>query len=390
VYVDETGALAAARERDAEAGRGRFRGPLHGVPVGIKDIFHVAGLRTGAGAGGFAHEMPVAHAVAVARLLAAGAIVLGKTATTEFAYMDPAPTRNPWNRDHTPGGSSSGSAAAVAAAMVPLALGTQTVGSVLRPAGYCGVVGVKPTYGVVPTEGVIPLAWSLDHVGCFARTVGDAVLALGVLADRPLAVAPAPPRIGVPQGWVSRAAGEVATHVGEVALRLAEAGATVEATELPASVAGIEAAGRLVMAVEAAAYHTARFGADPSRHGPGVAGLIRAGRAVSGLDYVQADRARAAFRQAMTPVFDRYTVLLTPVAPTPAPPGLSSTGDPSFCAPWSFIGAPALALPSGMTATGLPLAVQLVAGVGRDTALLGAAGWCERVLGPAAVALGSR
>src|SRR5213593_1942099 len=181
-HVDEKGALAAARERAEEAKRSTVRGPLHGIPVAVKDIFHVAGLPTTAGARPFAHSRPGEDAPSVARLRAAGAIVLGKTHTTQFAYRDPAPTRNPWNLAHTPGGSSAGSAAAVAARMAPLALGSQTVGSVLRPAAYCGVVGFKPSHGRISAAGVVPLAWSLDHVGIFARTVEDCALALGLLA----------------------------------------------------------------------------------------------------------------------------------------------------------------------------------------------------------------
>src|SRR2546425_1242608 len=177
VHVDAKGALAAARLAEHAA----VRGPLHGIPVAVKDIFDVAGLPTTAGAPPFAHRRPDEDAASVALLRAAGAIVLGKTHTTQFAYRDPAPTRNPWNLAHTPGGSSSGSAAAVAARMVPLALGSQTVGSVLRPAAYCGVVGFKPTHGLVPTAGVIPLAWSLDHVGVFTREVADAAAAFPLL-----------------------------------------------------------------------------------------------------------------------------------------------------------------------------------------------------------------
>jgi amidase len=265
--------------------------------------------------------------------------------------------------------------------MVPLALGTQTVGSVLRPAAYCGVVGVKPTYGLVPTAGVIPLGWSLDHVGCFARSVADAALALGVLAGRALAVAAAPPRIGIPRAWVDRAEPEVAAHVTSMAARLADAGARMEPTELPPSVEAIDGAGRLVMAVEAAAYHTGRFGGDLSRYRPGVAGLVRSGLGVSGVAYVRANRERARFRQDMAPFLDRYTVLIAPVAPGPAPKGLASTGDARFCAPWSFIGVPSITLPSGFARNGLPVAIQLVAGQGREGTLLGAAAWCEGVLG---------
>src|SRR2546430_388548 len=181
-HVDEASARAAARERDAETRAGRIRGTLHGVPVGIKDIFDVAGMPTTGGARPWRHRRATKDATAVARLREAGAVIVGKTATTEFAYRDPAPTRNPWNLGHTPGGSSAGSGAAVAARMIPLASGSQTVGSVLRPAAYNGVVGLKPTHGLITVDGVIPLAWSLDHVGVLARSVEDAALALGVLA----------------------------------------------------------------------------------------------------------------------------------------------------------------------------------------------------------------
>jgi len=381
VHLDEAGARTVARERAQEAEAGRFRGPLHGIPVGIKDIFHIAGMPTTAGAGPFAHEAPTEDSTAAQRLRVAGAVILGKTATTEFAHRDPAETRNPWNREHTPGGSSSGSAAAVAAGMVPLALGTQTAGSVLRPAAYCGIVGVKPTHGLVPTAGVIPLAWSLDHVGCLARSVADVTLGLGVLAGRELRATAAPPAIGVPVAWVERAEPEVAEHVRQVAAQFAKAGARVEETTLPPSVGRIDDAGRNVMRVEAAAYHTERFGSDLSHHRAGIAELIRSGLALPAVEYVRANRARLQFRAETAPLFERYQVLLTPVAPAPAPKGLASTGDPSFCAPWSFIGVPAIALPSGIAGSGLPLGVQLIAGAHRDEDLLGAAAWCEGVLG---------
>ncbi len=173
IHVDEAGALAHAAARAEEAKQGKLRGPLHGIPVGIKDIFDVEGLPTTAGAAAWAHRIATQDAPSVQWLRAKGAIILGKTHTTQFAFRDPAPTRNPWNTEHTPGGSSSGSAAAVAARMVPFALGSQTVGSVLRPAAYCGIVGFKPAHGRIPTDGVVPLAWSLDHVGVFARSVSS-------------------------------------------------------------------------------------------------------------------------------------------------------------------------------------------------------------------------
>ena len=381
VYVDEPGARGTARERDAETRAGRRRGPLHGVPVGIKDIFHVAGMTTTCGAGPAFHTRAAEDATSVARLRAAGAVILGKAHTTEFAYFEPGPTRNPWNGAHTPGGSSSGSAAAVAARMAPLALGTQTVGSVLRPAAYCGVVGFKGTYGSIPTDGVVPLAWSLDHVGVFARAVADAALAAGVLAARPMEAAPAPPpRLALAPELLERATPEVAAEVRAAAQRFAGAGATVSEVTLPASFAGVHAAGRAVLEVEAAAYHEELYKAHAGQYRPRTRELIAGGLTRPAVAYVRAQRARLAFRQDVAALLAAHDALLSPTAPSPAPEGLAATGDPWFCAPWSSAGVPALSLPSALSPLGLPLAVQLIGAAARDAELLGVAAWCERVL----------
>src|SRR5438309_3354534 len=295
-HVDESGALAAARERESEARAGRLRGPLHGVPVGVKDIFDVAGMPTTGGARAFAHTRPAVDAAAVARLRAAGAIVLGKTVTTEFAYRDPAPTRNPWNHAHTPGGSSAGSAAAIAARMAPLALGSQTVGSVLRPAAYCGVVGFKGTHGLVPVAGVIPLAWSLDHVGVLARSVADATLAMSVLADRELdASAAGAPRLAFAPELLARASREVVAHIEGVADTFARAGATVSKIELPPSFQDLAAAGLTVLEAEAAAYHERWFVKHADDYGPEMRSLVEAGLRPSATADVRADRPRLTF-----------------------------------------------------------------------------------------------
>lgn len=403
VHVDTDGALRTARALEAEARAGRFRGPLHGVPVGIKDIYHVAGMVTTAGAGAFAHERPQADAATVARLRAAGAVIVGKTATTEFAYADPAETRNPWHLEHTPGGSSSGSAAAVAVRAIPLALGSQTVGSVLRPAAYCGVVGLKPTHGRISAAGVIPLAWSLDHVGIFARCVEDAALALSVLAghdpadafsaavptaDYPAAVrrSPQPPRLGIPRGlFGDKATPEILTHLDAVASAFGKAGAVVEEVSLPPSAEAIHDAGQLVMRVEAAAYHRDRFARHRDAYRPKISGLIEEGLAIAGVDYVRAQQARRRFREEMGPLLEQHDAFLMPVAPAPAPKGLTWTGDPGLCAPWSFSGLPAIALPSGLAESGLPLSIQLVSRAFGEEDLLAVARWCEATLGFTAV-----
>src|SRR5262249_31463247 len=240
IPVDEAGARSAARAADAAVETGTTLGPLHGVPIGVKDIIDVAGLPTTAGAREFAHTRPTRDATCVARLRAAGAVVLGKTHTTQFAYRDPAPTTNPWNAAHTPGGSSSGSAAAVAAREVPVALGSQTVGSILRPAAYNGVVGLKGTNGLVPLEGVVPRGSSLDHIGPLARSVEDAALILAVMAGRPLTPEPIEtPRLAVARELFARADGELGRHLEAVIERLAKAGARVEEVRLPGCFAGL-------------------------------------------------------------------------------------------------------------------------------------------------------
>lgn len=397
VHLDGEAALRVARERETEAREGRFLGPLHGVPVALKDIFDAAGLPTLAGAGHFFHPTPAADATSVARLRAQGAVIVGKVTTTAFAYLDPSPTRNPWNPEHTPGGSSSGPAAAVAARMVPLALGSQTVGSVLRPAAYCGVVGLKPTHGRISTAGVVPLAWSFDHVGVFCRTVEDAALALAVLAGAdpadPLSsptpvddyaagiATPVPPRIGLLHSLLERATLEMAGHLESTARALAGAGAVVVDAGLPPSFTGLHEAGTTVVRVEAAAFHRELVARHADEYPPKIKEAIGQGQRVAAVDFLAAQSHRRRFRVEMAPIAARFDALLSPTAPAPAPKGLDSTGDPYFCAPWSFAGMPAIALPSGLDPQGLPLSIQLVGAPWAEARLLAAAAWCERVLG---------
>ncbi len=396
VSVDADGARRAARERLDTVRAGRPLGALHGVPVGLKDIYHVQGLVTTAGAAPFFHERPDADAATVARLREAGAIILGKATTTEFANRDPAETRNPWNIEHTPGGSSSGSAAAVSALMVPLALGSQTVGSTLRPAAYCGIVGFKATHGRVSAAGMIPLAWSFDTVGMFGRSVADVALTLQVLAgydpDDPASIdAPVPdyvrtlaparaPRLGVPRRFVEQAEPETVAHLSAVAERCKQAGATVEDIELPPSFVGLAEAGQRVMQAEAAAFHAERFRAHADRYQEKFRATLAAGMEVSAIDYVPALRQCRRFRREIEAFLPRFDAILTPVAPGPAPHGLASTGDASFCAPWSYAGVPAIALPSGLASNHLPLAVQLAAAPWREAELLATARWVEALL----------
>jgi aspartyl-tRNA(Asn)/glutamyl-tRNA(Gln) amidotransferase subunit A len=382
VAIDTDGARAQARERDEDVAAGRLAGPLHGVPIGIKDIVDVAGLPTTMGAAAFAHRQPTIDAAAVARLRAAGAVIVGKTVATQFAYKDPAPTTNPWSSEHTPGGSSSGSAAAVAARQVPAAIGTQTVGSILRPSAFCGVVGFKGTHGDVPMDGIFPLAPSLDHVGPIARSVADVAILHAVLADTPDRPAIArPPRLGVARELFALAEPATRANLEGTIAALAGAGAEVTEVAMPASFAALGEAGLVILQAEAAATHAPMFGAHASEYGPHIAALVEAGLGRSPAELEQAMAVRSAFRAAVVPILDGLDALLSPVAPGPAPLRASGTGDFALCAPWSTAGVPSIALPTGLDAAGLPLALQLTgspSGVGR---LLEAAAWVESRIG---------
>ena len=396
--LDRDGARMAARQAADEAARGVFRGPLHGVPFGAKDIFYSAGLRTEAGSKVMAGFIPDYDAAAVARLKGAGAILLGKLHTTEFATYDPAPTRNPWNLVCTPGGSSSGSAAAVAARMIPLSLGTQTIGSNVRPASYCGLVGLKPTFGRISTRGVMALSYTQDHVGLMARSVEDIALGLAITAghdpeDPSSSRAPVPdyvtaltrrraPRIGVLRELFERATPEVADITAQAVNRLARAGATVDEAKLPPTFRAVYSGAYLVTRSDTASIHAERFAVKADLYRPAIRSAIEMGMLIPGDLYVRALRIRRQFRREMAPLLDRYDVLLTPTTPAPAPEGMA-TGDPRFQVPWSFSGLPSITLPCGLTTTGLPLGIQLVSAAFTEASLLSAAAWCEDVLGRA-------
>ncbi|HKA61806.1 MAG TPA: amidase [Methylomirabilota bacterium] len=396
VRLDRDAAARVAVQRDIEAREGRFMGPLHGVPIALKDIFDSAGVPSTFGAPAWAARTPTADADSVARLRAAGAVPMGKLATTPFAYFDPSATRNPWNSEHTPGGSSSGPAAAVAARMVPLALGSQTIGSILRPAAYCGVVGFKPTHGRISAAGVMPLAESLDHVGVFARTVEDCALALSLLAGREggdghAGTAPvddyvaaiaqvATPRVGVLAALVAQATPEMGKHLEGVMQILESAGARLVEVTLPTSFQALTEAGTTVLRAEAAAAHASLYAGHGAQYPPRIKELVELGQGVSATEYLAAQATRRAARADLDAVASRYDALLAPTIGGPAPRGLSATGDPSFCAPFTFAGLPAMALPTAVDGSGLPLSVQLIGPAWGESRLLAAAAWCERAI----------
>lgn len=381
VRLDLDRARAEARACASEAAQGRLRGPLHGVPFGVKDIYFTQRLITEAGSALYQGFVPAYDATTVARLRAAGAIVLGKTETTQFAAGDPAPTRNPWNLEHTPGGSSSGSAAAVAARLVPFALGTQTGGSVLRPAAFCGLAGFKPSTGRYSLDGIIPLARSLDHAGTLTRTVADARLLYTVLDERGDAgVAPAmagPPQLVVLEGsFIDRASADARAQLDRTIEALVRAGASAR-TAPDRGLAAMVDVHHVIMAAEAAAYHAADYARRPEAYRPNLRTLIEAGSLVPATAFLRAQALRSWNPEALADGF-----IVMPSALGAAPVTLASTGDPAFNAPWSLTGLPAISIPCGLSPDGLPYGLQLVGRMWQDLQLLDAAEWCERVLGP--------
>jgi Asp-tRNA(Asn)/Glu-tRNA(Gln) amidotransferase A subunit family amidase len=375
VWIDPEQALAIARAIDT----GGRRGPLFGLPVGVKDIIDTADAPTECGTPLYRGRRPARDAACVAALRAAGAVVLGKTVTTELAYFGPGPTRNPRNPAHTPGGSSSGSAAAVADCMVPAALGTQTAGSIIRPAAYCGVVGFKPTHGVLSLEGAHPFAPSLDTLGVLVREVADvAPLLAGLGAPVRLEFRARPPEIGL---WRSthwpRATPAMQRRLEEVARELARAGATVRDVDLGPEEAALTDAQTLIMAAEAVRSVGALRERSASSLSPQLRALLDQGSAASAAQVESAREMAARARSSATALLGEVDVLLTPSAPGEAPEGLGSTGDPTFNRVVTLLGVPAVGLPAGSGPSGLPLGVQLVGGSGREGALLGVAAWVE-------------
>lgn len=383
-YLDADGIRREAVQLDHVAPRAR--GPLHGVPVGLKDIIHTVDQPTRMGSAAMAQFHAAADAACVKRLRAAGGYAMGKTVTTEFAFLHPGATRNPWNPRHTPGGSSQGSAAAVAAGQVPAALGTQTNGSVIRPAAYCGVVGFKPTRGAIAFDGVNLFSASLDTLGTFTRSVADAALlasslaqpgAIGTLRSPPAT----PPRFAClasfPWTQIGRDASEA---LDAAATRLRTAGAALVPVELP------DALHEAVRTLRAIMLHEAAINLDEvqARARPQLSGVLNGaldeGRAIPAGDYRHALASRAVMIAAATDWLGHYDAVIAPSAPEGAPEGLGTTGDPSCCTLASLIGAPAITLPIGLDGRGLPLGVQLISSPGDDAKLLAIAAWCEATL----------
>jgi Asp-tRNA(Asn)/Glu-tRNA(Gln) amidotransferase A subunit family amidase len=391
-FLDPDHALAQARAADEWRLSGRPTGSLHGVPVGIKDIFDTADMPTENGSVLHLGRTPSHDATVVAMLRGAGAVIMGKTVTTEFAYFGPGKTRNPHNPEHTPGGSSSGSAAAVAAGMVPLALGSQTNGSVIRPAAFCGVLGFKPTYGLIPRHGILTLSRTLDHVGLFARTVEDiALLAeqlvgyderdpdtrprpripfVRVAAEEP----PLPPMFAfVKTPYWERADEETKEGFAELIEQL---GDRVEEIELFPSATEAWQWHRTIMEAEMAANLEREWEKGRDRLSEALRAQLERGREVRAVEYLRAVARSRPLHESFVELFEqRYDAILTPAALGTAPKGLASTGDPSFCTLWTLCGMPAVSLPLLQSTNGLPLGVQLVGPRDGDARLLRTARW---------------
>jgi len=396
-HFDPDYALAQAQARDAELKAGRGTGPLHGVPIGVKDIFDTADFPTENGSPIFAGRRPQTDARSVGLLREAGAVILGKTVTTEFALLTPARTCNPRKVTHSPGGSSAGSAAAVAAEMVPAALGTQTAGSVIRPASFCGVYGFKPTLGLVPRAGVLMQSHTLDTVGVLARSLDDLALLTDCTAafeagdstsyggSRPnlLEVSrqkpPAPPLFAFVKtpAWpqadplLHQAFAELVETLGDRAVEI----------EIP-SLADAIAAHRLIQSAENAHHYGPPLRNSPELLSPGLKERLEAGLKVDVQEYIRALTARERLYEVVAGVLGDYSAILTPASTGPAPEGFASTGSFVFNGMWTYLGMPCVTLPL-MEANGLPIGVQLVGARRDDGRLLRSARWLASALASA-------
>jgi Asp-tRNA(Asn)/Glu-tRNA(Gln) amidotransferase A subunit family amidase len=344
-------------------------GPLSEIPFGAKDIIETQGMATEYGSPLYKGRVGSGDAAVIREMRSRGAILLGKTVTTAFAYRTPGPTRNPRNLEHTPGGSSSGSAAAVAAGMVPFTIGEQTRGSMIRPASYCGVAGFKPTYDLLPTEGMLPVSKSLDTLGLFTHTPADMLALWKALGHS----------TGVPEQFsfaapepIPDCGPEMANAFRQSLSLLRRSGVSIEPIDISEFLKKLDEANDVEMFYEGARYHEPRLKEFGDRLDQPLANLIREGLKISAERYAEAKRYLAESRVRMAEIFKSTPVILTPAATGPAPLGLSNTGDPRMNAPWTALGTPAISIPMPV-ANGLPLGLQLTADLGQDARLLQAA-----------------
>lgn len=398
-WISHDYALQQAKDADKRLAQGMPLGPLHGIPVGIKDIFATADMPTEYGSSLFAGWQPEEDATVVGLLRAAGAIIFGKTVTAELAFYSPGKTKNPHNSEHTPGGSSSGSAAAVAAGMVPLAIGTQTNGSVIRPAAYCGTVGYKPTHGKIPRHGVLHQSWHLDQIGVFSNTIEDAALLAEQImffdqqdpSMRPFArpdikTASRAPYAGRPRiGFVKSPVWDMAEQeTRDVFTQLLErfAGSLPE-VHLSQQFDEAVSSHKLIMQADFALSFEHLYERSAPALSPVLRDTIEQGMAVKAYHYNRAVEMIPKLNAELEKIFDEYDVLITPATPGPAPKGLASTGSPIFSTIWTLCGVPAMTLPLLQAKNGLPMGLQLITGKGQDYQLFKGAGWLYRHLNEA-------
>ena len=383
IWVNAEGAMESAERCDRKLAQGPPLGPLHGVPIGVKDIFETKGIPTGMGSPIFDGYIPDRDAEAVCRLKQAGAIVLGKLATSEFATLDPSSTRNPWNPQHTPGGSSSGSAAAVAARMCPGATGTQTAGSIGRPAAFCGVVGLMPTAERISRDGVFPAAWSLDHVGAFGRSVDDVGLMVEAMSgDSLVSATPGEPvQIGLVRGFFEANTSAAAWEQHEAFTdSLVDRGFETTRLALPEAFETALPSLWKIMRCELGAVHRERYAEHADMYGARIREFVVEGLTIPATDYVRALAMRKSFQEEMLGMFERCDIILSPGAPGPSPLGLDTTGDPVLSAPWTFADFPTLSFPIALDRTGLPLGIQLSAAPLGESVLIKAGRQIEQTI----------
>ena len=371
---------------------------LHGIPVGVKDIFNVAGVPNTAGSELYSHFVPQYDSAPVEFLKRAGAIIMGKTITTEFAMGDPPVTKNPWNCFHTPGGSSSGSAVGVASKVFPTALGSQTAGSVIRPASFNGIIGFKPSFGLISRFGVLPVSSSLDTVGYFTRCVEDIALVLEALAGHDnrdsfsgkvskkdyitqLKTTNLPPKIGLVKWFfLENCDSQSKDATLKTAAVLEAQGARVEEIQIDFDSQSLLAAHQTIMSVEAAVVHKQDFKQHANLYSPFIKDVIERGLLTPSIAYIQAQRIRRIFRKKLAHAITEFDILLTTATDSGAPKNLGTTGNPSFQVPWTMAGLPVISLPSGLDQNGLPLGIQIVGHLYDEANLLSYANWCESIL----------
>jgi aspartyl-tRNA(Asn)/glutamyl-tRNA(Gln) amidotransferase subunit A len=405
VLVDADGAREEAKRQSEMLELGFELGPLAGIPIGIKDIIDVAGWPTKAGSPLRNGHVAKVDAPLVRYLREAGAIILGKTVTTQFASFDPPPTRNPWNLDRTPGGSSSGSAAAVALGMCMAAIGSQTGGSIIRPASYCGVAGLKPTFGRVSLDGVVPLSEQLDHAGPIARCVNDLMAMFSAIGNfieglhagptldafnhQPLdpfgfekpGAEPPPHRFHLIESYfMEQAAPEVRSITRLALAKLQDAWSEDQAIDLPDSFAEVHSQHYRVMAYGAAEYHRRDYEANKTAYAPNIAKLIEDGLATTREEYLAAINHQQQFQADVETMLSGGSIAVMPSTSTTAP-SRETTGDPKFNSPWSYSGHPSITIPCGIASDGMPCGLQLVGPRNSEARLLQAAAWCEARIG---------